>query len=84
MTQQDIANLIQEKFKFVETPSNNEVAEILLRLTATTTEDEFRKIVYDVVENTECFLFESIDMSASKNILLQIKVAAGKSGSNGS
>lgn len=84
MSQLDIANLIQKKFKFIETPSESEVTEILNRLSDKTTEDEFYEIVYDVVENTNSFIFESLDMSASKDILLQIKIAAGKSSQNGS
>lgn len=83
MTQRDIASLIRDHFNFVKTPTEDEVSEILLRLSDKTTEEEFHEIVHDVVKNKTSFLFESLDMSASKNLLLQIKKAAGKSDSNG-
>lgn len=84
MVQQSIADLIREKFDFVKTPSEGEVTIILQRLSYETTEEEFFEIVYSVVEDTTSFAFESLDMSASKNILLQIKKAAGKTQNNGS
>jgi hypothetical protein len=80
MNNKDIANLIKENYRFIKTPSESEVSRILERLSDTTTAEEFYGIVCDVVWNTTSFYFESIDMSASKNILLQIKKATGKSG----
>ena len=80
----EIAQLIQEKFEFVKAPSQNEVQAILRRITPSTTEEEFKKIVFGVVKNTDSYIFESLDMSASKNILLQIKAELSKSRQNGS
>jgi hypothetical protein len=78
MSQVDIAKLIQEHFEFVKAPTESEVDEIILRLSSNTTEEDFRKIVYDVVKNKISHASESVDMSASKSLLLQIKKAAGK------
>lgn len=84
MNQQDVAGLIREHFNFVETPTESEVNQIIFRLSDKTTEQEFHEIVYDVVKNKISYGFESLDMSASKSLLLQIKKASGKSDSNGS
>lgn len=61
------------------TPTEDEVSKILAKLSDTTTDSEFETIVLDIVKNTTVivknttvFSLESLDMGASKNILLQI------------
>ncbi|MGY3808192.1 hypothetical protein ACWNG8_13925 [Aeromonas veronii] len=67
-----VAKLIKGKFGFLITPTEDEVSKILAKLSDTTTDSEFETIVLDIVKNTTVFSLESLDMGASKNILLQI------------
>lgn len=78
MKNQEIANLIQEHFKLVSTPSESEVSFILQQISATTTANEFEKIVLDNLSNTKCVSNESLEMSASLSLLKQIKNSLGK------
>ena len=73
MTKQKIAKLIQEQYKFLKEPFEYEVSAILQKISDSTTEIEFRQIVFDKVSDTTIYSFESIDMSASTSILKQIK-----------
>lgn len=72
MDKEMVAELIKNEFKFLTAPTENEVSEILTRLSDSTTEEEFRSIVISIVKDTTSLGFESLDMSASKSILLQI------------
>ena len=78
MNMQAIAQLIQEHFKFVREPSQDEIAKILNELSDSTTEKQFREIVYRNISDTTSFSFESIDMSATVSILKQIKDSLNK------
>lgn len=78
MNKQEIAQLIQEHFKFISKPSQAEVVDILNELSDATTEKEFRDSVYRNISDTTTLTFESIDMSATASILKQIKGSLNK------
>jgi len=75
MTYKEIAELIQNKYGFINKPSREEIDNILGKATQETTENEFDKIVFQYIKNTLAYANESLDMSSSISILEQIKKA---------
>lgn len=78
MTKQEIAKLIKEHYNFLNEPSEEEISAILKEISNSTTENEFDKIVLDNISKTSSHCLESIDMSASTSILMQIKSSLNK------
>jgi len=74
MSNAQIAELIQKEFEFTNTPSEDEVSEIIQKITTSTTKEEFHKIVLEIVSNTTAYCMESIDMSVTIDTLEQIKL----------
>ncbi len=73
MTYKEIAELIQNKYGFINKPSREEIDNILGKVTQETTENEFDEIVFQYIKNTLAYANESLDMSSSISILEQIK-----------
>lgn len=78
MIYKKIAELIQEKYNFINEPPESEIIDILKQLNQNTTEEEFEKIIYSIVSDRMSMLNESIDMSGSISILKQIRELAKK------
>lgn len=78
MTKQEIAKLIKEHYNFLNEPSEEEISAILKEISNSTTENEFDKIVLYNISKTSSHCLESIDMSASTSILMQIKSSLNK------
>lgn len=78
MPNTEIAELIRKEFEFINTPSHDEVNQIVEKITNSTTKEQFNKIVLDIVSNTTAYGMESVDMSDTVNTLEQIKLLCKK------
>jgi len=78
MIYNEIAKLIQSKFKFINQPTEAEIINILRKITEDTTENELDEIILNTVKDTTSIILHSIDMSSTISILDQIKMALKK------
>lgn len=68
-----IAELIQDKYKFAEKPSLDETRRIIEKVSAATSEEELRDIVYGNLADATISCNEAEDMSDTINLLKQIQ-----------
>nr|WP_314399442.1 hypothetical protein [uncultured Campylobacter sp.] len=77
---QEISKIIQEGFKFVKSPSESEVRNIIKDISAYTTVQEFQQIVFKNVSNKLFVCNESEDLSDLEYKLKLIKALMDKNG----
>jgi hypothetical protein len=73
MTKQEIAKRIQDYYNFIKCPTIVEVKSILEKINNYTTQEDLDKIILNIVSETLTYGNESLDMSATIDILEQIK-----------
>ena len=69
MTNNEIAKLIQSRYKLVNEPKENEVIQILEEINKYTTEEKFEEIIFNNISDRLSYCNESADMSDTINIL---------------
>ena len=78
MTYDELYDLIHIKYKFVKRPSNEELREVvneILRLSKTRSnldDNDLLNILNRNIKNLSVYVFESVDMTDSINIIQQI------------
>lgn len=78
MTHEELYQMIKLKFKLVKRPTNDELEKIansIIRLSRTKQDlddDDLLNILNDSVENSQMWTNESVDMTASINLINQI------------